>query len=268
VDSSICSDAPRRAASRHCAAKRTLDEKTLSEHELLTAINGKHDRLFFGDCMASVSRSRGFLADTKFMAAFTGNAQQSTEENGRAWRVHTLAWAARHAMRLDGDFVEFEGFMSATLCEYLDFASSGKTFYLYDTFDGFSPKYSSPADFGVHHGFFNFGAGPVPGLYESVFERSRDYPNVKVIRGVVPDCLLQDMPGRIAYCHIDLNSPAAEVGALEVLFDRIVPGGVVMFDDYGWLPFARQKEAEDAFAERRGYTILELPTEQGLLITR
>ena len=258
-------------AARH--AELVPDDRTRFLHELFSAMGRGGEGVFFGDCMASVNKSQGFLADPKFVAAFERNARHSTEENGRAWRLHTLAWAAQHALELDGDFVEcgvFEGFMSATLCDYLDFADSGRTFYLYDTFEGFSAKYSSPADFGIHHGFYRVAqeAYGRPGLYETVVARFQAYPNVKVIRGVVPDVLLEQMPERIAYCHIDLNSPAAEVGALEVLFDRIVPGGMVVFDDYGWLPFAKQMQAEDAFAARRGYRILELPTGQGLIVKR
>jgi hypothetical protein len=52
------------------------------------------------------------------------------------------------------------------------------------------------------------------------------------------------------------------------LFDRVVPGGVIVFDDYGWKLFEKQKEAEDIFMKARGYEILELPTGQGLVIKR
>lgn len=68
--------------------------------------------------------------------------------------------------------------------------------------------------------------------------------------------------------HIDMNSAAPEIGALELLFDRVAPGGIVIFDDYGWLLHAKQKEAEDRFMAERGHKILELPTGQGLLIKR
>jgi O-methyltransferase len=254
-------------------AAGTIDERIAFLCRVIGVPEAEADRFFFGDRLASIDKSCGFLADSKFTAAFNRNAEQTGEEPGRAWRLHTLAWAAKHALKLEGDFVEcgvFEGFMSSTLAEYLDFGKCGKTFYLYDTFEGFSPKYSSPADFGVHHEFFAFAQSVYgrPGLHASVVERFKQYPNIKVIRGVVPDVLLQESPAKIAYCHIDLNSPAAEVGALNVLFDRIVPGGIVIFDDYGWREFAKQKDAEDVFAAERGYTILELPTGQGMLIKR
>lgn len=93
-------------------------------------------------------------------------------------------------------------------------------------------------------------------------------PHVKVIKGVVPDVLRTTAPGTIAYLHIDMNSPAPEIGALDLLFDRVLLGGVIILDDYGWILHRRQKEAADRFMSTRGYDILELPTGQGLLIKR
>lgn len=57
-------------------------------------------------------------------------------------------------------------------------------------------------------------------------------------------------------------------GALGVLFDRVVPGGVIVFDNYGWSASARQMEASDSFMAAHSYTILELPTGQGLTVKR
>jgi hypothetical protein len=52
------------------------------------------------------------------------------------------------------------------------------------------------------------------------------------------------------------------------LFDRVAVGGVVIFDDYGWILHKKQKDAEDRFMSERGQEILELATGQGLLIKR
>ncbi|WYX25005.1 hypothetical protein WJ969_03245 [Achromobacter xylosoxidans] len=45
--------------------------------------------------------------------------------------------------------------------------------------------------------------------------------------------------------HLDLNNAEAEIGALDMLFDRMVPGAVLILDDYGWLYYRAQKDAED-----------------------
>jgi hypothetical protein len=70
----------------------------------------------------------------------------------------------------------------------------------------------------------------------------------------------------VAFLHLDMNAPIAQKGALEVLFDRLSPGAVVIFDDYGWFLYHREKEVADAFFEARGHAVLELPTGQGLVI--
>jgi O-methyltransferase len=73
-----------------------------------------------------------------------------------------------------------------------------------------------------------------PGPNESVVKRFTRFPNVDVVRGIIPDSFAQAAPDTIAFLHIDLNSSKAEIATLDILFDWISPGGLVVFDDYGW----------------------------------
>jgi hypothetical protein len=43
---------------------------------------------------------------------------------------------------------------------------------------------------------------------------------------------------------------------------------LIVFDDYGWTGYVRQKESEDAWMAARGHSILEVPTGQGLVIKK
>jgi O-methyltransferase len=54
--------------------------------------------------------------------------------------------------------------------------------------------------------------------------------------------------------------------ALEHLFDKVTPGGFIVFDDFGWTCNVNQMSAELAFMKERGHPVLELPTGQGLVI--
>ena len=202
----------------------------------------------------------------------TGENQYSSPD-GIAWRLNTLIWAARCALEIPGDFVEcgvFEGDMSWVVTEMFNLDGAQKTFYLFDTFEGFAPQYSSSADFPEAPEFLDRAHASYSrsGLCEAVQRRFSGKPYVKVTRGVVPDILRTIAPGTIAYLHLDMNSPGPEIGALDLLFDRVSPGGVIILDDYGWVLHRRQKEAEDRFMSARGYDILELPTGQGLVIKR
>ena len=44
-----------------------------------------------------------------------------------------------------------------------------------------------------------------------------------------------------------MNNAEAERGALDVLFERVSEGGMIVFDDYGWTGYREQKDAADAF---------------------
>ena len=244
----------------------------------LERITPYHTSVFWGDRMLTLDKSASFRNDPKFKSAVSAassstGANQYSSPDGIAWRFNTLIWAAKQASRVLGDFVEcgvYEGDMSWVLTETVDLNAIGRRLYLYDTFAGFSPKYSSPADYPDAPQFFEFANGEYrrPGLYEGVKKRFADKRYVEVIRGAAPDILYSTAPAQIAFLHLDMNSPGPERAALEFLYDRISSGGVIIFDDYGWVIFRKQKETADEFMAQRGQTILELPTGQGLAIKR
>ena len=216
--------------------------------------------VFAADNVILFERNLAILNDKKFSQACEQNAHND-QERSLVLRLNTLTWAASEALRIPGDFVEcgvWRGFCSAVIADYLDFDRVPKKFYLYDTYDGIPPEYDTEG----HDAPSLHEAG----LYESVVARFKRFPNVEVVRGIVPDSFAQAVPEKIAFLHIDMNSSKSELAALEVLFDRVSPGGIIVFDDYGWAGYAAQQVAEDAFMRARGHRILELPTGQGLLI--
>jgi hypothetical protein len=262
-------------------AAKKLAGRTFAQffNALIKQVFGRrHIGVFWGDQMLTLDKSAGFLNEPRFAAAFKAIRGSHVYDaynapDTIAWRLHTLVWAAQSAVHLDGDFVEcgvFKGDMSWVVTQMLDFGKLKKQFYLFDTYEGFSEKYSSPEDFPDSPEFFDYANKVYSSgsLFEVVKAKFSALANVQVVRGIVPDVFSETMPERIAYLHIDLNSARAEVGALEVLFDRVVPGGFILFDDYGWAHFRKQKIAEDEFFAARGYTVLELPTGQGLVIKR
>jgi len=238
----------------------------------------EHARVFWGDRMLTLGKSMGFLDEPRFAECYaqirgSHRYDQYASPHTIAWRLHTLVWAARTGLALDGDFVEcgvFKGDFAWVVAQMTDFDRQPRTFYLYDTFAGFAPAYSSVDDFPDSPSFFAFAHNVYadPAIYEEVRSKFTNYPNVRIVRGILPDTLATVAPARIAFLHVDLNSPAAEIGTLGVLFDRIVPNGVIVFDDYGWHQFRKQKQVEDAFMAERGYQILELPTGQGMVVKR
>jgi O-methyltransferase len=238
-----------------------------------TDLPNHHSSVFWGDRLLTLDKSFGFLEKPEFKSAYEkihGNHKydQYKSPHTVAWRLHTLCWAAQEALSLPGDFMEcgtFKGDFAWVVSQCVAFASAGKTFYLYDSFEGFAKD-----DNTVDQGYADF-ANPIYqelGIYESVLQRFKGNPKVRVTRGYLPEALDSTHPAQISFLHMDLNSPRAEVETLRKLWPRIVTGGFIVFDDYGWKVFAKQKEEEDRFAAEKGLSILELPTGQGLLIKK
>ena len=259
-------------------AKNERSAAQIFDAVLRAAVAPHHRALFWGDRLLTLDKTAAFRDDPRFSAAMRGvssdtGAAEYASPDGIAWRINTLVWAARTALHVAGDFVEcgvYKGDMSWVITELVDLESAKRVFYLYDTFEGFAPQYSSEDDFPLAPQFFHIAdrGYHIPQLYETVRQRFSEKSYVKVIKGVVPDIIAEISPAQIAFMHIDMNSAGPEVGALDRLFDLVSPGGLVIFDDYGWFLHQKQKDAEDRFMAERGQEILELPTGQGLLIKR
>jgi hypothetical protein len=68
--------------------------------------------------------------------------------------------------------------------------------------------------------------------------------------------------------HLDLNNVDAEIGTLEILFEKMVPGSIIVLDDFGWMYYENQNIYELDWFNKKGYSVLEIPTGQGILIKR
>jgi O-methyltransferase len=217
------------------------------------------DGVYFGDNLLTWARNLSMLDDGPFVAAWKDNVENNADK-AIVWRRYVLACAAYHCVQLEGDFVEcgaYTGVGVKTVVDYLGGPAFPKTFWCYDLFEH--------DDTMLNHAMPGHGEG----LYERVRKKFARYPQVRILKGRIPEVFADGCPERIAYLHIDLNQAPAEVASLEHLFDRVVPGGIVILDDYEWSGgYRAQKLAEDAWFDKRQYRVMPLPTGQGLVIKR
>jgi O-methyltransferase len=185
---------------------------------------------------------------------------------GLEWRAHVCCWAASHAKRLQGDFVECgvnTGILSLAVCEYIDFNATGKNFWLFDTFNGIPPSQSTEKEaqrVQMENKLLYFDC------WDVARENFAPYQKAHLVRGSVPETLPQAAIDRVCYLSIDMNIAAPERAAIEYFWPKLVPSAIVVLDDYGWQGFEEQKATLDEFAAQVGTKILTLPTGQGLLI--
>jgi O-methyltransferase len=213
---------------------------------------------FMSDNLITFDHTRGFLTEPRFVKAVLA-ANPSSFERSFAWRTHTLCWAVDSALALPGDIVEcgtYQGYSAEVLMHFTG-GLPDRRLWLYDLFDpsgGAGEGHRMPAH--------------AADLAAQVQARFQQWPNVTVTKGKVPQILAEVAPEHIAFLHVDMNNAEAERGALETLFERICPGGMIVFDDYGWTNYRDQKDSADEFMQSRGLRVLELPTGQGLVVKR
>lgn len=225
---------------------------------------------YFADGLAT-QHSCAFLRDRRFIDAYRAGIAtlgRDGESMHIEWRVHVALWAAQQAAAREGDFVECgvnTGILSRAIVQYLDFARMApRRFYLVDTFRGIPiEQYTAPER---ERGIDRAIDGAYKETLQQVTASFASFPNVVIVPGIVPHVLPLVVPERVAYLSIDMNAALPEIAAARHFWPRLVSGGVMLLDDYGWQGHDVQKRAFDDFAAERNVPILQLPTGQGLVV--
>lgn len=172
--------------------------------------------------------------------------------------------------QIQGDFVECGvwrgGSTAAAAKTLLANDDTNRTLWLYDTFDGMSAPTEQDVDY-MGQSAEALLKQQDPNDAESVWcysplEQvktamvSTGYPMQKVrfVEGKVEDTLPIQIPDRISLLRLDTDWYESTRCELEYLFPRLVPGGVLIVDDYGHWEGCRR--AVDEYFEENNIAML------------
>lgn len=176
-------------------------------------------------------------------------------------RCYILAQTLRQATHLQGIAMECGVFRGGTaLLEAMIIAECAQVrpLHLFDSFEGM-PETTTGLDRFQKGDFSSTSAGKVAGLMAS-------YPFATMHVGFIPQTFQRFDPGPVAWAHVDVDIYQAVKDSIEFIYPRLVQGGFLVFDDYGFpsCPGAR-RAVDEAFADRPEVPIC-LPTGQALVI--
>ncbi len=226
------------------------------------------------DGFAVTYKNLGFLGDPKFNEAYQWSS--TYKWNGLSspwqkfdlrWRCHFCIWAINNALHIKGDFVECgvdTGVFSGTIAKFFELEKLDREFFLFDTFEGIpevsgmsSSEQAMREKYNAKHYFSSF---------DFVKEKFKAYPNVKPVRGLLPDTLVQIKGRKISYLSVDLNNAPSEKAVIETLWPQLSDGAIVVIDDYAFAGHTDQYKIWNEFATAQKRMIATLPTGQGLLV--
>lgn len=133
------------------------------------------------------------------------------------------------------------------------------SFYLYDSWGGMR-------DYDLV-GQEKKNAGKYDYLDQSVAEDNLlDFREFLVFNeGYIPDSFqVGRNPDSLSWLHIDLNATVPTFEALKFFYDKIVRGGIILFDDYGSPVYQETRKCVDDFLGSKNGIIFHLPTRQAL----
>lgn len=158
---------------------------------------------------------------------------------------------------LDGDTAEagvYEGGSSWLICK----ARRGRsTHWGFDSFEGLSTPSERDGDFWSSGDLTASEAG-ARALLEPL--------GAVILKGWIPEVFAQASIERLVFAHVDVDIHDPTLASFEYFYDLLVPGGVIVCDDYGFAPCNGAKEAVDAFMADRPEPVIHSPTGQGIVI--
>lgn len=151
---------------------------------------------------------------------------------------------------IQGDLVECGIYNGSTLsfigkiCNELNIS---KNIWGYDTFDGFVLNSITENDTDLKTGkqiiyknddiFFS-----IEQVIENIKSNDNDFDKYKLIKGDILKTLDHEnnLPKKISFLRLDTDIYSTTKKQLEILFPRLVTGGILHIDDYGWCPGVRK----------------------------
>jgi O-methyltransferase len=193
--------------------------------------------------------------DDVFMEIMSRVEPHSLVQRAACFMLYQLA---TKALAMPGDAAElgvYRGGTARLIGEV--FSTSTKVVYLFDTFAGLP---------GVEPGLDLHREGEFGDVsYKEVRRYLSDLPNIRFRRGLFPESAKSVDDHQFCFVHVDADVYGSVLDACRFFFERLVPGGVVVFDDFGQRHCPGARAAVTEFAEARGVPILYLPTGQALL---
>jgi len=202
---------------------------------------------------------RMFLYDRPFIRWYESALGRSNYHSlDRKYALDQLTLLAQH---LPGDTAEcgvYKGASSYLICRRM--SGRGKLHHAFDSFEGLSAP--SPED-GTY-----WRAGDLSVPEAEARATLGDFDFVVFHRGWIPATFSRVADRTFCFVHLDVDLYDPTRDSLEFFYDRMVPGGIILCDDFGFRTCPGAHRAMIDFFRDKPEEIVSLPTGQGLVQTR
>lgn len=205
--------------------------------------------------MMKTSDRKRLAADRRIdgLLASQAGRREYWDELAEQGRRSALVELLESTLHLDGDVIECGVFRGASLmmsCRSLIDHAPAKRVYACDSFEGFPQDGVSDEDVSLFRFKFRLRrkftvAGDVPDRLERFFAAYG--VDGHIVKGFFSDTLPRFAGHRFCFMHIDCDLYESHLDCLNLLYDKLAPGGVAVFDDYAQPKWPGATKAIDEF---------------------
>lgn len=178
------------------------------------------------------------------------------------YKLHLLWETIPHVRGLSGAMAEigvWRGGSAKLILERLKTLQlKDEKLFLFDTYAGM-PETDPSVDVHRAGDFKNTSIA-------EVVKRLEGYSGYEIVAGLFPNSGEPFKEEKFKWVHIDVDIYSSVKETTAWVYDRLVPGGMIIYDDYGTKSCLGAKKAVDEFFADKTEAVLYLPSTQALVI--
>lgn len=211
-----------------------------------------------------------WLSDPIFLQIDQEYPEPHYQNAFRDGRYYEYSFARAALACKTGDYIECGVFTGKSLDIFagvLDlFDVSGRRLFGFDSFEGLDSPGIEDIDVRTNAPFF--AKGSIRGLELEEIKQmlAQRKCNIELIKGWIPLSFQGYEDLKFAFAHIDVDLYEATKDCLIFIYPRMVPWGIILFDDYGFPMCKGARKAVDEFLADKPECIISMPSGQAFLI--
>lgn len=169
----------------------------------------------------------------------------------------------RNSLHLKGDTAEcgvYLGASSYLICQENAFASSSRMHYVFDSFEGLSQPIACDGE----HWKANALCASEADFHKNLSPFTGQY---KTLKGWIPERFSEVASREFAFVHLDVDLYEPTSASIQFFYPRLVTGGILVCDDYGFSTCPGATKAINEFMEDKAEQII-YPASGGAIVVK
>lgn len=262
-----------------------LDDDLIDDKELKFIQNEIYERLFINKRLQSIFNEHIFdwMNDKEFIQIYNSGLKVTNQDENllHKARSYVLLQYLVQSFKLINIYnkinvVEcgvYKGLSSYQMLNSIKIQGydNNISYHIFDSFEGLSRRESNDIENellpekSLSNMLIDNEEGILACPLQQVKDNLKSFQNVNYYKGWIPDKFGEVENLQFSFVHIDLDLYQPIIDSLRFFYPRMIKGGIIIIDDYGFLDWPGAKKATEEFMQEVSSDLIRLPTGQAII---